>query len=287
MKPKPVVIGIGELLWDLLPSGKKAGGAPVNFAFHAGQTGAEAYAISALGDDALGDELIGELHRNKIRYRIERTPQPTGTVEVVVEQGIPRYTIREEVAWDYIPLTAKMKELAERADAVCFGTLGQRSPVSRKTIQTLLGLVHPKAYRLFDINIRQHFYSKEVIGNSLSCANALKMNYEEIDVLKKMLSLAGNEEQVCRGLLSRYDLRLVILTAGESHSTIYTPQEISTLPTPRVEVSDTIGAGDCFSGVLLTALLQGEPLKEAHRKAVDVSAHVCSFSGAWVPHRKP
>lgn len=197
MKNRPVIIGIGELLWDMLPSGKKAGGAPVNFAFHASQTGADAYAISALGMDELGDELIGELDKNSIKYIIERVDYPTGTVQVTLDSGIPQYIISEDVAWDYIPLTDEMKQLASKADAICFGTLAQRNSVSRNTTLELLRLAKKDAYKLCDINIRQHFYTKGIIEESLKQANALKINDEEIVLLKEMFSLDMDNEQIC------------------------------------------------------------------------------------------
>jgi fructokinase len=284
MKNKHIVIGIGELLWDILPSGKKAGGAPVNFTFHASQTGAAGYAISALGNDALGNELMHELDKNKINYLIEKVDYPTGTVEVTLNEGIPRYVINENVAWDYIPLTDSMKQLVSEADAICFGTLAQRSLVSRNTTLALLKLVKADAYRLYDINLRQHFYSKDIIENSLIHANSFKVNDEEIEVLKKLFSLDMENEQVCHWFISRFGLRLVILTAGELYSTVYTPDEMSTIETPKVEVADTVGAGDCFSGVLITAFLKGKTLKEAHSMAVNAAAHVCSCQGAWVAH---
>ncbi|MFC4676334.1 carbohydrate kinase family protein [Dysgonomonas termitidis] len=284
MGNKHIVIGIGELLWDILPSGKKAGGAPVNFAFHASQTGADGYAISALGDDALGNELMHELDKNKINYLIEKVGYPTGTVQVTLNEGIPQYTINENVAWDYIPLTESMKQLVSKADAICFGTLAQRSPVSGNTTLGLLRLVKEDAYKLFDINLRQHFYSKDIIGNSLMHANSFKVNDEELEVLKTLFSLDMENEQACRWFLSRFGLKLVILTAGELYSTVYTPGETSTIETPKVKVADTVGAGDCFSGVLITALLKGKTLKEAHSMAVNAAAHVCSCQGAWVAH---
>lgn len=278
------IVGIGELLWDMLPTGKKAGGAPVNFAFHASQAGADGYAISALGDDELGEELLQELDNNKIKYLIEKVEYPTGTVEVTLDKGIPRYIINEGVAWDYIPVTEEMKRLMSEADAICFGTLAQRSPVSRNTTIELLKLVREDAYKLYDINLRQHFYSRELIEESLSHANSFKINDEEIEILKDLFSLDIDNEQMCHWLISEFGLKLFILTAGEFYSTVYIPGEASTIQTPKVEVADTVGAGDCFSGVLISSLLAGKSLQQAHAEAVNIAAHVCSYPGAWVPH---
>lgn len=279
------IVGIGELLWDLLPEGRKAGGAPVNFAFHASQAGADAYAISAIGNDTLGDELLYELDKNQIKYLIERVDYPTGTVEVTLNNGMPQYTINEQVAWDYIPLTENMKQLVSEADAICYGTLAQRSNVSRDTTEELLKLVKEDAYKLYDINLRQHFYSKELIDKSLSFANSFKVNDEEIEIMKAMFGLNMDNEQACRWFISQFNLKLVILTAGGLYSCLFTPDEYSVIETPKVIVADTVGAGDCFSGVLIASLLNGDSLAQSHTKAVDAAAHVCSYSGAWVTHR--
>ncbi len=284
MRRKHIVIGIGELLWDVLPSGKKAGGAPVNFAFHAIKAGAEGYAFSAVGNDSLGDELLGLLEENQIACCVERVGYPTGTVDVDLKEGIPQYTICEEVAWDYIPLTEEMKKIADRADAISYGTLAQRNKVSRETTQALLRRVKNDAYKLYDINLRQAYYSLELIKESLYLANAFKINEEEIEMLKVLFSLDMENREMCRWFMEQYNLKLVILTAGAAYSSVFTPNKESTIETPRVEVIDTVGAGDSFSGVLITRLLQGSTLTEAHSDAVRIAAHVCSHAGAWVSH---
>lgn len=284
MQKKHIVIGIGELLWDVLPTGKKAGGAPVNFAFHASQCGADGYAISAIGKDALGDELKEELNQNKINYLIEEVNYPTGTVQVKLNNGIPQYVIHEGVAWDYIPLTDKMKQLVQEADAICFGTLAQRNSVSHNTTQTLLKLVSNEAYKLYDINLRQHYYSRELIEESLNNANVFKVNDDEIEILKKIFTLDMANEQACRWFVSTFNLTLMIFTAGERYSSVYSPHEESTIETPKVNVADTVGAGDAFSGVLITELLKGRTLQQAHSSAVKIAAHVCSHAGAWIQH---
>lgn len=279
---KPIVVGIGELLWDMLPTGKKAGGAPINFVYHASRLGAEGYAISAIGDDMLGKEIIEELDRYHIQHLIEKVPYPTGTVKVgLTEEGIPSYTISERVAWDHIIATSNAVDLAEQADAICFGTLAQRSAQSRETIQAISSFAPTDAYRLFDINLRQHYYSKELIEESFYLANVLKANDREFAVLKELFGLTGSEKEVARWFIEKYNLRMFVLTAGASHSTIYTREEISTLPTQQVQVVDTIGAGDAFSAALVIALLKGKSLEEAHQEAVKCAAFVCSKAGAW------
>ena len=279
---KPIIVGIGELLWDMLPTGKKAGGAPINFVYHASRLGAEGYAISAIGDDMLGKEIIEELDRYHIQHLIEKVPYPTGTVKVgLTEEGIPSYTISERVAWDHIIATSNAVDLAEQADAICFGTLAQRSAQSRETIQAISSFAPTDAYRLFDINLRQHYYSKELIEESFYLANVLKANDREFAVLKELFGLTGSEKEVARWFIEKYNLRMFVLTAGASHSTIYTREEISTLPTQQVQVVDTIGAGDAFSAALVIALLKGKSLEEAHQEAVKCAAFVCSKAGAW------
>lgn len=286
-KNQPVIVGIGELLWDVLPTGKRAGGAPVNFVYHATQMGAEGYAISAVGNDVSGTEIIQELDKNHIiSSYISTVEYPTGSVMVELKDGIPTYTIIEGVAWDHIPLTQNSIELMKRADAVCFGTLAQRSSESRETLRTLLSYMDKEALRFFDINIRQSYYSKELIESLLGLANVFKINDEELELLRPMFGLEGTTDEVCHALIRQYDLRYLILTAGAEFSTIYSPAETSTLPTPKVKVADTVGAGDSFSGAFVCSVLTGKSLREAHQKAVEVAAFVCTQNGAWPAYPK-
>ena len=283
MNKKPLIIGIGELLWDVLPTGKKAGGAPVNFAYHASRFGAEAYAFSAIGNDPLGDEILTEIDRIRIPYIIERVDYPTGTVIVELRDGIPNYTIMEGVAWDHIPLTDEMKQLASRADAVCFGTLGLRSPESHDTIIELLKHTKEGALKFFDINLRSDFYSKELIEELLGYATVFKINDDELLLMRDMFELPGTtDEEACNWFIKNFGLEYIILTGGATFSTIIAKDgEVSTLHTPHVEVADTVGAGDSFSGSFTGKILTGAPLKEAHRAAVNTSAYVCTKEGGW------
>lgn len=283
MNKKPNIIGIGELLWDILPTGKKAGGAPVNFVYHATAAGAEAYAISAIGNDTLGDEILEEVKKIDINRLIERVNYPTGTVQVTLKAGIPDYNIVENVAWDHIPLTKPMEEIARKADAVCFGTLAQRSEVSRKNIQQLLSIVPEQALRVLDINLRPPHFSKEVIEASLKKCNILKINDEELEVLSSMFAIeTDNVEESCRRFVEKFGLRMLILTAGADYSLIVSPKESSRIKTPNVSVVDTVGAGDSFTGTFIASLLQGKSLRQAHQAAVDRAAFVCTRAGAWV-----
>lgn len=280
-KRKVSVVGIGELLWDVFPDQKKAGGAPINFVYHATQMGAEGTAISAVGNDVFGTEIVMQLEKNGICNSIEKVEHPTGSVLVELDNGSPTYTIIEHVAWDYLPLTQQAIELVKKADAICFGTLAQRAPVSHETIATLLSYARKDALRFFDINIRQHYYSKELIEASLEKANVFKLNDEELILLRPMFQLEGSDEEVCRWFMRQYNLRYLVLTGGSVFSTIYSETEESTLPTPKVSVADTVGAGDSFSGAFIYSILTGKSLQEAHQKAVDIAAFVCTQQGAW------
>lgn len=283
---KPIVVGIGELLWDVLPTGKKAGGAPINFVYHATQLGAEGYAISAVGKDELGEEIVQELDNNHIAHCIESVDYQTGTVEVTLEKGIPTYNIIENVAWDHIPVSSKAIEIVKKAKAICFGTLAQRNMDSQKALTELLSYAPEDALRFFDINIRQNYYSKELILDLLEKANILKINDEELEMLRPMMGLEGDYEVCCKALLEKYGLKYVILTAGSKFSAIYSTDENSVIGTPKVAVADTVGAGDSFSGAFVYSILAGKSLKEAHRKAVNTAAFVCSKEGAWPEYSK-
>lgn len=283
MKSKPVIIGIGEVLWDILPSGKKAGGAPINFAYHAFMMGAESYAISAVGIDVLGDELLDVIDSIGINYIIERLEYPTGNVNVSLKDGIPTYEINENVAWDFIQINEQIEELVKKADAICFGTLAQRSDISRNSIQKMLLSVREDAFCIFDINLRQSFYNKEIINQSLERCNVFKINEDELLVLKELYDIEQfSEIDSCRWFIDKFSLKYLIMTAGADYSTVMTPDEYSFIKTPVVEVVDTIGAGDSFAATFITGILNGKPLEVAHKSAVDRSALVCTKEGAWV-----
>lgn len=282
----PVIIGVGELLWDMLPEGKRAGGAPINFVYHATRLGAQGYAVSAVGNDALGDEILAELEKSGIKYCISRNDHPTGYVKVVLNDGIPSYDIVEGVAWDYLTVSAEAEELVKRADAVCFGTLALRSPQSKQAIETLLSFAPKDALRFFDVNLRGNYYSAELIDELLKKANVFKINDDEIEVLKKLFGFSGTVDEICRTFISRYGLKYMIFTAGDKFSAIYTPSEKSWLPTPKVKVADTVGAGDSFSGAFVYNILTGKSLAQAHKAAVDIAAFVSTKSGAWPAYEK-
>ncbi len=281
---KKLVIGMGEALWDVFPEGKKIGGAPANFAYHVSQFGIESCVISAVGNDSLGHEILHNFTEKQLHYNVPCVDFPTGTVQVTLdERGVPCYEITEGVAWDNIPFTPAIEALAHDTYAVCFGSLAQRSTVSHDTINRFLDAMPADAdhYKIFDINLRQHFYSKAIIEESLRKCNVLKINDEELEIVTPMLALEGdNYEARCRQLLRAYNLRIVILTCGTDGSYVFTDVESSFLPTPRVEVADTVGAGDSFTAAFVASILLGKTIPEAHAAAVNVSAFVCTQSGA-------
>ena len=277
---KKVIVGIGEILWDMLPSGKALGGAPANFAYHAARLGEEGWAVSAVGDDALGREILDIVADKRLNNIIATSDKATGTVEVELDdKGVPSYNIMEDVAWDNIPFTAEMEALAKRADAVCFGSLVQRMN-SRQTVLRFLRAMRPDALKVFDINLRQHYYSREVIEESLRLADILKINDDEIGILSGMLSLGEDATAACRALIARYDLDLVILTKGPEGSEVITANQVIPQGTDDVEIVDTVGAGDSFTAAFVVSYLRGDTLAQAQRLASETASYVCSRKGA-------
>lgn len=281
IKKQPIVVGIGELLWDVFPDGKKAGGAPINFVYHATQLGAKGYAVSAVGNDDLGREILSRLKQSGINGIIEHVDYPTGKVLVTLQNGIPEYEIVQNAAWDHLPCSAKAVQILQQADAVCFGTLALRNSDSREHILQMLSCVPDTAVKLYDINLRQHYYSSELIETLLKRANVFKINIDEMAVIRPLFNLNGTDEEVCRALMRRYNLKYVIFTAGEKFSTVYAHDETSYFETPAVKVADTVGAGDSFSAAFVYSLLTGKSLQQAHQTAIKVSAFVCTREGAW------
>ncbi len=291
------IVGLGEILFDCLPDGKKLGGAPANFAYHVSQFGLNGIAVSAIGKDANGEEIKQILADvPSLKYHLEEVEQPTGTVQVTLSgNGIPQYDICLGVAYDNIPWTPAIEEIAKNSRAVCFGSLAQRTMVSRTTIHKFLDTMPQLGtLKVFDINLRQSWYSKEVIEESLQRCNVLKINDEEIIMVANLLDLKPIEgvdpqnqllqpvefEDQVRDLLRIYDLQMVVLTCGAFGSYVVTSDAISFQATPKVTVADTVGAGDSFTGSFCAAILAGKPIAEAHKVAVSVSAFVCSQNGA-------
>lgn len=295
---KDYIVGLGEILFDCLPDGKKLGGAPANFAYHVSQFGLNGIAVSAIGKDQDGEQIRRELAPRAMKAHLEEVDYPTGTVQVTLSgNGIPQYDICLNVAYDNIPWTEEIEEIAKNSRAVCFGSLAQRTAVTRATVHRFLDTM-PKlgALKVFDINLRQSWYSREVIEESLVRSNVLKLNDEEIITVSSLLELGdiksdalsrgealllSDVEDQCRELIRRYDLQMVILTCGTNGSYVFSQNdEVSFQQTPVVKVADTVGAGDSFTGSFCAAILAGKTVAQAHEIGVKVSAFVCTQHGA-------
>lgn len=277
------IAGIGDILWDCFPEGRKIGGAPANFAYYMKQFGFESLMISAVGEDELGAEIHETLDRIGLDHVLQTVDYPTGTVMIELdENGIPTYRIIENVSYDNISYTEQIDQIAKKCTVLCFGTLAQRNSVSRDSIRRFLQAMPQtdETYKVFDINLRQNFYDKDIVAESLRLCNVFKVNDEELAVVKYMFGYSGDDDQeVCRQILSDWDLKYLILTCGTSGSYVYADGEESFLPTPEVEVADTVGAGDSFIGTFMALILKGATVKEAHKLAVAVSAYVCTQYG--------
>ncbi len=281
---KNLTIGMGEALWDVLPEGKKIGGAPANFAYHVSQFGLPSMAVSAVGDDVLGKEIRENFTSKELKHHLATVPYATGTVQVELDpNGVPQYEIKENVAWDNIPWTPELEEIARNTKAVCFGSLAQRNVVSRETIGRFLDTM-PRgedSLVVFDVNLRQGFYTKEILCESMQRCNVLKINDEELVTVSRMFGYPGIDLQdKCWILLGKYNLKMLILTCGINGSYVFTPGNVSFQPTPKVEVADTVGAGDSFTAAFVASILRGKSVAEAHSLAVRTSAFVCTQNGA-------
>lgn len=276
------VVGLGEILFDVFPTGSKLGGAPANFAYHAGQHGLKSVAVSAVGNDILGDEAIRLLKQKGLQYELPVVNYPTGTVQVTLDkQGVPSYDIKRNVAWDNIPFTENIQKIAGQTRAVCWGSLAQREEVSRNTIYSFLDHTPQDCLKIFDINLRQNFYSKEIICENLRRCNVLKINDEELITIGRLFGYPGLDmENKCWLILGKYNLDMLVLTCGVNGSYVFAPDFKSFQDTPLVKVTDTVGAGDSFTGTFCAGILKGKSITEAHRQAVQVSAYVCTQSGA-------
>ena len=279
-----IIVGMGEALWDVLPEGKKLGGAPANFAYHVSQFGLNSRVVSAVGQDKLGTEILDNFREKRLQGIIETVPYPTGTVQVTLDnEGVPCYDIKEGVAWDNIPYTEELDQLARQTQAICFGSLAQRSIVSRETIARFLDTMPdtPDTLKIFDINLRQSFYTKEILCDSFSRCNVLKINDEELVTVSRLFGYPGIDLQdKCWILLAKYNLKMLILTCGVNGSYVFTPGHVSFVETPTVQVADTVGAGDSFTAAFTAAIIRGRSVREAHQLAVDTSAYVCTQQGA-------
>jgi fructokinase len=284
LSKRHIVVGLGELLWDLLPAGKQLGGAPANFAYITSLLGDDGIPASRLGRDALGAEAIRRLGELAISTEFiqKDADHPTGTVKVDVDRtGQPHFEISEPVAWDFLDWTPQWQTLAQQAHAVCFGSLAQRSERTRSTIRRFLLASQRSAVRVFDVNLRQDFYTVEILAESMRLATIVKLNHEELPKIMRLFELENRgEEGSARNLLSLYDLRLVCITRGNGGSLLISPDQCSEHPGFRVKVADTVGAGDAFTAALVHEYLRGTPLTQINETANRVGAWVASESGA-------
>ena len=277
------VVGIGELLWDLFPEGKRLGGAPANFAYHCKAFGLESFPVSCVGNDDPGRQILPvlESHNVDVSFIATDPEHPTGTVSVQVDKnGKPEYIIHEDVAWDHIRLTEEMVTLAKETDAVCFGSLAQRSKTSRATIRKFLLGTRSDCIKIYDINLRQHYYSQELIEDMLELSTALKLNDEELTVVAELMGISGREKALIEQIASRYSLDIVALTKGSAGSCLYQGGRYSEHKGYDAKVVDTVGAGDSFTAVLVAGLLLNYELDKINDLANKTAAYVCSQPGA-------
>ncbi len=281
---KRTSVGLGELLWDLLPSGKQLGGAPANFAYITNLLGDHGIPASRIGCDALGDEALQKLTQLGLSTSfVQRdSVHPTGTVNVKIDAaGQPCFDILHPVAWDYLEWTKEWQQLAREADAVCFGSLAQRSARSQSTIKSFLNATRREAIRIFDVNLRQNFYSRQILAESMSLATIVKLNHEELPKIMALFELEHrSEKDSARRLLSLHNLKLICVTRGGAGSLLISADECSEHAGVKVKVADTVGAGDAFTAAMVHGYLRGVPLDQINETANRVGAWVASQSGA-------
>lgn len=279
-----VVVGLGEVLWDVFPSGPRFGGAPANFACTTAGLSAETavFMVSSVGHDELGQQARRELQQRRVDTTyLADSERPTGTVTVRLDDsGHASYEFAADTAWDALIWSAVLQDLAARTDAVCFGTLGQRSETSRQTIRQFLQAVPETALRVFDINLRPPFYSDQIIRESLQLANGLKLNEDELPIVARLHGISGSEAEMLQQLAGQLDLRMVALTKGSQGALLLADGQLSQHPGIRTKVTDTVGAGDAFTAALVLGLLAGDDPSQILDHASKVAAYVCTQRGA-------
>jgi fructokinase len=276
-------VGLGEVLFDIFPTGKKLGGAPVNFAYHLKSLGINSYPVSAVGKDKTGRELIQTIQSNSLSTKFIQVNSnfPTGTVRVEINKsGIPDYIIRKNVAWDNIKMSDKLVNLARQCNVVCFGTLAQRSEVSRRTIINFMESLSGNCIKVFDVNLRQSFYSNEIIENSLQLASVLKLNSDELSVVASVFGYTGSTESLLSNLISNFELRSIALTKGSEGSILVALDKVSSLKPETISVVDTVGAGDAFTAGLVYGLLMDFEIEKINSIANLLASFICSKNGA-------
>ena len=276
-------VGIGEVLWDLLPSGAQLGGAPTNFDFHVAGLGLRAAVVTRVGQDALGDAVKATLSEMQLSTELVQTDVtlPTGTVTVTLSgAGVPDYTIHEPAAWDRVAATPEALAAMHTAGAVCFGSLAQRSPEARQAIQQLVAATPATAWRIFDVNLRQHYYDLATVDASMTSANVLKLNEAEVPLVTDLVGVTGSLTERMERLADRFRLRVVAVTRGEAGSLLLKDGRWSQQPACSVDVKDTVGAGDAFTAALCVGLLRDLDLDAINVVANEAAGFVCGSAGA-------
>jgi len=286
------VIGFGELLWDMLPAGRQLGGAPANFCYQVMKQGLPALPVSCIGNDDLGRDALTLLRDAGLETAgIATCNHPTGTVAVTLDdRGVPEYDICEGVAWDYISLTAAAIDAAKSAAALCYGTLAQRSEQSAATLQTLFELLPAGAIRVFDVNLRQHYYSADILKQGCHHADILKLNDDELPIVCGLLGIAAPEDirapyddrphPDIDKIRDHYKVGTLLVTCGARGSLIASDQGWTWLASLKVDVIDTIGAGDAFTAGFVAGILAGESDSAAQVRATAAAARACTHAGA-------
>jgi len=275
-----IIAGIGEVLWDIFPDGKYLGGAPTNFIYHINRLGNNGVLISSVGNDTNGSELTKELAVKGMKYLLEISEKPTGTVIVSTDTyGSPTYEISENTAWDEIILNDDSIEIAKKCTAVCFGTLPLRYQQTKISIFGFLSNTNEKCLNVCDLNLRQQFYNNEIIIKCLVACDILKINHEERDIIKSIEKITGNDVYFCRTISQKYGISTIILTYGKNGSMVMNNGEVSICRPPKVTIADTVSAGDSFTAGFIHKLTNGHSIREAHRYGTVLSAYVCTKTG--------
>jgi fructokinase len=280
---KPTIVCFGEVLWDMLPTGKLAGGAPMNVAYHLNHLGANARLVSRVGNDALGVELMGFLTEKGVSTDFVQIDNvlATGIVDVILdEKGSPSYKIIQPVAWDNISMTSEIKEAVSEADAFVFGSLICRNAASK---QTLLELLDLSKRAVFDVNLRQPFYSKDTIQPLLEKANIVKMNEEELTIISKWYGAETDFLQQIKDLQQRFDIATLIVSHGSKGAYCFENGVLYFEKALEIVVKDTIGSGDAFLAGFLSEKLNGKSPQECLKKACALGAYVATQAGATPP----
>lgn len=276
-----VIVGLGEVLWDLFPDGPRFGGAPANFACHAAALGADSRMVSSVGADPLGADALNALRARGVATDCvsELADFPTGTVQVTLDgRGQASYEFAADAAWDHLPWSDAVGQLATQTEAVCFGSLGQRGPAARSTIQRFLAAMPAASLRVLDINLRPPFYDDQVILNALQAANVLKLNDEELPIVADVCGLHGDD--LPQQLGQRFQLQAVAVTRGSRGALLYRGERVWEQEGLPVRVQDTVGAGDSYTAALVLGLLAQLPPAKVNRVACEVAAYVCGQPGA-------